>query len=72
MVTILLDTLTVATLVLLDVAEIAPSPGRVTVTVSLSFDVFRVTELLLKVKLPAALPMLHDTVLAVVVPSGHI
>ena len=72
MVTLLPDTLTVATPVLLELAVIAPSPGRVTVTSAVRAAEFSVTALALSVMLPAALPMLQDTVLAVVEPSDHI
>ena len=66
-----LDTLTVATLGLLDVAEIAPLPARVAVKVSDNFAAFKARLLLLRVRLPAALPMLQFTVFAAVLPSGH-
>ena len=57
------------TLVSLDVAEITPSPARVTVTVSDNLSVFNVTSVLFKDKLPAALPIVQLTSFAVVESS---
>ena len=69
--TVFSDTLTVATPVSLDRAEIAPSPARVTVIVENLTDAFSVMAVLSRVRLPAALLMVHPAVLAVVVPSAH-
>ena len=70
-VTVVPDTETVATLVLLDVAVIAPSPARATVTLLVSVAVFNVTEEILRLRLPAAFAILHVTFFATVVPSLH-
>ena len=70
--TVFSDTLTVATLGLLDWAEIAPSPALVTVMVLNLADAFSDIEVLSRVRLPAALPILHPAVFAVVVPSLHL
>ena len=70
-VTVVPLTLTVATLVLLDLAEIAPSPARVTEIVPVLALMFRLMLDLFKARLPTALPMLQVTALAAVLPSGH-
>ena len=64
-------TSTLAVAVLLDVALITPSPARVTATLSVSEEMFSVTLLFASVRLPAALPMAHVTLLALVLPSDH-
>ena len=64
-------TLTVATLVSLDSAEIVPFPARVTLIVPVGLAVFNVREVGVILKLPAALPIVHETLFAVVVPSDH-
>ena len=61
MVTVVPDTLTVATLVLLDDAETAPSPGLVTVMFFVIVDKSSVTLAVLKESEPVALPILHVT-----------
>ena len=65
------ETDTVATLVLLEVAVIAPSPALVTVMVVAEVLLFRVMLVLFSDKLPAALPIFQATVLAPVPPSLH-
>ena len=62
-------TLTVATLVLLEVAEIAPLPLLVTVIAFVAFTDVSAAVVGLMLKLPAALPILQETVFAVIVPS---
>ena len=64
-------TLTEATPGALDSAVIAPSPGRVTLMVPVFALSVRVREDLLRVRLPAALPMLQPTVRDEVEPSDH-
>ena len=54
-----------------DVAVIAPSPARVTVTEPVGESPFSDSEVGLRLREPAALAMLHATVLAAVVPSLH-
>jgi len=53
----------------LAVAVTAPSPGRVAVTVPVSAEGLRERLAGLRERLPAALPMLHATVFAAVLPS---
>ena len=65
------DTSTVATLVLLDCAEIAPFPARFTAIVLNLLEELRVIAVLSKVKLPAALPIDQGAVFAPVPPSLH-
>ena len=62
---------TVATLASLVCAEIAPSPARVTMTVLLFAELFRTTLVALRLKEPAALPIVQLTVLADVLPSDQ-
>ena len=69
--TVFSDTLTVATAGLLDWAEIAPSPGRVTVIVLKVVVLFSAMVDLSRVRLPAALAMVQVAGLEVVVPSAH-
>lgn len=64
-------TLTVATLVLLDSAEIVPLPARVTVIVLVGFELSSVREVGEMLRLPAALPIVQFTDFAAVVPSLH-
>ena len=66
------DKLTVAIDVSDDTAEIAPSPVRVTVIVSVRVDVFKEIVVGLMERLPAAFAMLQVAVFAVVVPSNHV
>ena len=70
-VTVVPDTLTVATLVLLEVALTAPSPARVTAIVLDFVEPFRVMLVLFRDKLPAALAMVQFTDFAAVFPSAH-
>ena len=65
------DTLTVATLVLLEVALTTPSPARVTAIVLDFVEPFRVMLVLFRDKLPAALAMVQFTDFAAVFPSAH-
>ena len=69
MVTIFPLTETVAMSVALEDAEIAPSPARVTVIAPLVVVASRDSVSALRLRLPAALPMVQETLLAVVVPS---
>ena len=64
-------TLTVATLVLLDSAEIVPLPARVTLIVPIGFELSRVREVGEMLRLPAALPIVQFADFAAVVPSLH-
>ena len=70
-VTVVPDTDTVATLVLLDVAVIAPSPARVTVIVPVLVEAFRLRLVLLRDSEPAALLIFHVAFFAVTDPSDH-
>ena len=71
-VTVVPDTDTVATLVLLDTAETVPVPVRVTVIVSDGVLIVRAIELLFRLEVPAAFPIVQDTDFAAVVPSAHL
>jgi hypothetical protein len=71
-VTALPETDTVATPVLLEDADIAPLPVRVTVNDSVVLLVSMVMLLLLRLRDPAALPIFHVTLFAEVVPSDHL
>ena len=64
--------LTVATLVLLEVAVTAPSPARVTAMVLAVVALFSVMLDLFRDRLPAAFPMVQLADFAVVVPSLHL
>ena len=62
---------TVATLVLLELALIAPSPARVTVNCLLGSRELSVRLVALRLEEPAAFPMDQATVFAPLDPSGH-
>ena len=70
-VTVVPDTLTVATLVLLEEADTAPFPARVTEMVPDMVPVLNARLDLFKLEDPAALPMDQATVFAAVLPSLH-
>ncbi len=71
-VTVVPLTLTVATPVLLDLAEIDPLPDLVTDMVPVKLDALSDRLVLFKLKLPEALAMLQVTDLAPVEPSLHL
>ena len=66
------ETLTVAIPELPEMAEIAPSPARVTVIVPVFVVLFSVILVGLRLREPAAFPIVQFTVFAVVVPSAHL
>jgi hypothetical protein len=69
---VLPETLAVAMDVSEEVADIAPSPSLVTVTVSDRLFIVRETLFFDRLMLPAAFAMLHEAVLSAVVSSLHL
>ena len=70
-VTVVPETVTFATPVLLELALTTPLPARVTVIDFDLLEAFSVMEVGLMLKEPAALPIDHTTVFAVVLPSDQ-